>query len=78
MSNDGKKVILSAALMHGLGMHLGAWMARDGAASDWDWPFMLVPPARNVACRPVRRQYARITRTSSTVRGRTTTCGRYR
>jgi FMN-dependent oxidoreductase (nitrilotriacetate monooxygenase family) len=35
MSNDGKKVILSAALMHGLGMHLGAWMARDGAASDY-------------------------------------------
>lgn len=28
-------MILSAALMHGLGMHLGAWMARDGEASDY-------------------------------------------
>jgi hypothetical protein len=30
MSNDDQKLILSAALMNGLGMHLGAWMARDG------------------------------------------------
>jgi FMN-dependent oxidoreductase (nitrilotriacetate monooxygenase family) len=35
MSNDDQKLILSAALMHGLGMHLGAWMARDGEASDY-------------------------------------------
>jgi hypothetical protein len=28
-------MILTAALMHGLGIHLGAWMARDGAASDY-------------------------------------------
>src|ERR1700689_5328297 len=35
MSNDGQQLILSAALMHGLGMHLGAWMARDGEASDY-------------------------------------------
>jgi hypothetical protein len=33
MSNDDQKLILSAALMHGLGRHLGAWMARDGEAS---------------------------------------------
>jgi FMN-dependent oxidoreductase (nitrilotriacetate monooxygenase family) len=31
-------MILSAALMHGLGMHLGAWMARDGDASDYVSP----------------------------------------
>jgi FMN-dependent oxidoreductase (nitrilotriacetate monooxygenase family) len=35
MSNDGQQLILSAALMHGLGMHLGAWMARDGEAADY-------------------------------------------
>ena len=35
MSNDDQQLILSAALMHGLGMHLGAWMARDGEASDY-------------------------------------------
>src|ERR1700733_6228600 len=28
-------MILTAALMHGLGIHLGAWMARDGEASDY-------------------------------------------
>ncbi|MEW2544263.1 NtaA/DmoA family FMN-dependent monooxygenase [Streptomyces sp. NPDC047002] len=28
-------MILTAALMHGLGMHTGAWLARDGAASDY-------------------------------------------
>jgi hypothetical protein len=30
MSNDDQKLILSAALVYGLGLHLGAWMARDG------------------------------------------------
>jgi FMN-dependent oxidoreductase (nitrilotriacetate monooxygenase family) len=35
VSDDGQQLILSAALMHGLGMHLGAWMARDGEASDY-------------------------------------------
>jgi FMN-dependent oxidoreductase (nitrilotriacetate monooxygenase family) len=35
MSTDNQQLILSAALMHGLGMHLGAWMARDGEASDY-------------------------------------------
>jgi hypothetical protein len=34
MSTDDQQLILSAALMHGLGMHLGAWMAREGEASD--------------------------------------------
>lgn len=28
-------MIVTAALMHGLGQHLGAWMARDGDASDY-------------------------------------------
>jgi len=31
-------MILTAALMHGLGIHLGAWMARDGEASDYVSP----------------------------------------
>src|SRR6202167_667343 len=35
MSTDDQQLILSAALMHGLGMHLGAWMAREGEASDY-------------------------------------------
>ena len=35
MTNEHPQLILSAALMHGLGMHLGAWMARDGDASDY-------------------------------------------
>ena len=35
MSTDNQQLILSAALMHGLGMHLGAWMAREGEASDY-------------------------------------------
>ena len=33
--NDNKSMIISAALMHGLGMHLGAWMARDGDVADY-------------------------------------------
>ncbi|MEI9987021.1 MAG: NtaA/DmoA family FMN-dependent monooxygenase [Aliidongia sp.] len=28
-------MILSAALMHGVGIHLGAWMAREGDAADY-------------------------------------------
>ncbi len=39
-------MILSAALMHGLGMHLGAWMARDGEASDYVSPAMYKDIAR--------------------------------
>jgi len=35
MNTDDPKLIISAALMHGLGMHLGAWMAREGEASDY-------------------------------------------
>jgi hypothetical protein len=30
MSNDDRKLILSAVLRHGLGLHLGARLARDG------------------------------------------------
>ncbi|MFF0450714.1 LLM class flavin-dependent oxidoreductase [Streptomyces sp. NPDC004609] len=33
-NTPGQKLILSASVM-GLGMHLGAWMARDGEASDY-------------------------------------------
>jgi FMN-dependent oxidoreductase (nitrilotriacetate monooxygenase family) len=39
-------MILSAALMHGLGMHLGAWMARDGDAHDYVSPAMYKEIAR--------------------------------
>jgi FMN-dependent oxidoreductase (nitrilotriacetate monooxygenase family) len=35
MGSGNQQLILSAALMHGTGMHLGAWMARDGEASDY-------------------------------------------
>lgn len=35
MEKPGRPMILSAALMHGLGIHLGAWMAREGDASDY-------------------------------------------
>jgi FMN-dependent oxidoreductase (nitrilotriacetate monooxygenase family) len=35
MNTDDPQLIISAALMHGLGMHLGAWMAREGEASDY-------------------------------------------
>src|ERR1700733_8618924 len=35
MQYQGKPMILSAALMHGLGIHLGAWMAREGDAADY-------------------------------------------
>jgi FMN-dependent oxidoreductase (nitrilotriacetate monooxygenase family) len=39
-------MILTAALMHGLGIHLGAWMARDGEASDYVSPAMYAEVAR--------------------------------
>jgi FMN-dependent oxidoreductase (nitrilotriacetate monooxygenase family) len=39
-------MILSAALMHGLGIHLGAWMARDGDASDYVSPDLYYRIAR--------------------------------
>lgn len=35
MQYQGKPMILSAALMHGVGIHLGAWMAREGDAADY-------------------------------------------
>lgn len=34
MTGNSPSMIVTAALMHGLGMHTGAWMARDGAADD--------------------------------------------
>ncbi|MGC1302770.1 MAG: LLM class flavin-dependent oxidoreductase [Caulobacteraceae bacterium] len=39
-------MILTAALMHGLGIHLGAWMAREGDASDYVSPAMYAELAR--------------------------------
>jgi hypothetical protein len=35
MAYKGNPMVLSAALMHGLGIHLGAWMAREGEAGDY-------------------------------------------
>lgn len=39
-------MILTAALMHGLGIHLGAWMAREGEASDYVSPDLYAGLAR--------------------------------
>lgn len=41
-----KKMIVTAALMHGLGIHLGAWMARAGEASDYVSPDLYLDLAR--------------------------------
>jgi hypothetical protein len=46
MNTEGPSMILTAALMHGLGLHLGAWMARDGAASDCVSPALYTECAR--------------------------------
>jgi FMN-dependent oxidoreductase (nitrilotriacetate monooxygenase family) len=40
------QMILSAALMHGVGMHNGAWMARSGEASDYVSPDLYLDIAR--------------------------------
>jgi FMN-dependent oxidoreductase (nitrilotriacetate monooxygenase family) len=40
------QMILTAALMHGLGMHTGAWMAREGDASDYLSPTLYTDIAR--------------------------------
>ena len=39
-------MILTAALMHGLGMHLGAWLAREGKVTDFLGPDMYEDIAR--------------------------------
>jgi FMN-dependent oxidoreductase (nitrilotriacetate monooxygenase family) len=39
-------MILTAALMHGLGLHLGAWMAREGEAGDYVSPSLYLELAR--------------------------------
>jgi FMN-dependent oxidoreductase (nitrilotriacetate monooxygenase family) len=46
MSGVPEKFILCAALMHGTGMHLGSWLVRDGAASDYVSPEHVVTMAR--------------------------------
>ena len=43
---EGPSMILTAALMHGLGLHLGAWMAREGEASDYVSPALYTELAR--------------------------------
>src|SRR4029078_5713912 len=42
----GKKMILSAALMHGLGHQPGAWRVRQGPSADYDSPDMYAAIAR--------------------------------
>ncbi|ODU06913.1 MAG: monooxygenase [Pseudonocardia sp. SCN 72-86] len=39
-------MIVTAALMHGLGIHLGAWMARDGDPADYVSPDLYLELAR--------------------------------
>jgi FMN-dependent oxidoreductase (nitrilotriacetate monooxygenase family) len=46
MSGGPDKFILCAALMHGTGMHLGSWLVREGAASDYVSPELAVTMAR--------------------------------
>jgi FMN-dependent oxidoreductase (nitrilotriacetate monooxygenase family) len=40
MTAKDSSMILSASVMHGLGMHLGAWAAREGDVSDYIGPQM--------------------------------------
>src|SRR5262245_42279917 len=46
MNHNSSQMILTAALTHGLGLHLGAWMAREGEASDYVSPALYVDCAR--------------------------------
>lgn len=46
MAEDTQQMILTAAIMHGVGMHLGAWMAREGNVSDYIHPKMYLDIAR--------------------------------
>jgi FMN-dependent oxidoreductase (nitrilotriacetate monooxygenase family) len=46
VNGDNPSMILTIALMHGLGMHTGAWMARDGDASDYLSPSLYTDIAR--------------------------------
>jgi FMN-dependent oxidoreductase (nitrilotriacetate monooxygenase family) len=46
MKNADSPMILSASVMHGLGMHLGAWRARDGDVTDYITPEMYLHIAR--------------------------------
>jgi FMN-dependent oxidoreductase (nitrilotriacetate monooxygenase family) len=46
MAAPTPSMILSASIMHGLGMHQGAWLAREGDASDYVAPDMFLEIAR--------------------------------
>ena len=46
MADNQKKMILTAAIMHGVGMHLGAWMARDGDVTDYINPKLYIDIAK--------------------------------
>lgn len=44
--SETKPMILCASAMHGVGMHLGAWLARDGEARDYVSPELYLEVAR--------------------------------
>jgi FMN-dependent oxidoreductase (nitrilotriacetate monooxygenase family) len=46
MDDRSDQMILCAALMHGVGMHLGAWQVRDGEAADYVSPEYFMELAR--------------------------------
>jgi FMN-dependent oxidoreductase (nitrilotriacetate monooxygenase family) len=46
MTERPDQMILCAALMHGVGMHLGSWMVRDGEAGDYLSPEHFLELAR--------------------------------
>ncbi len=46
MTSNTSELILCAALMHGVGMHMGAWSYRDGPASDYVSPDLAMKVAR--------------------------------
>lgn len=46
MTSNNSELILCAALMHGVGMHMGAWSFRDGPAADYVSPHLATQVAR--------------------------------
>lgn len=46
MTAKNPSMILTASMMHGLGMHLGAWAAREGDVTDYITPDMYLDIAR--------------------------------
>jgi hypothetical protein len=57
MDDRSDEIILCAALMHGIGMHLGAWQVRDGEAGDYVSPEYFMELARVAEAAKTRRRY---------------------